>query len=75
MRRRLRHDVLSDLHARGLTSTPTGTGNAFRAGFAVWPMGGLSAQDLDPTADDDGERAVAEGVSVAPYAYFNYTTG
>lgn len=32
-------------------------------------MGSRHAQDLDPLASDDDERAVVEGVSVAPYEY------
>ncbi|WP_328754210.1 hypothetical protein OHA28_08890 [Streptomyces sp. NBC_00269] len=63
-------DVVSDLHARGYTSTPSDIGHDFHAGFSVWSMHSLWAPDLDPAASEDDERAVAEGVSVAPYAYF-----
>ncbi|MEU1620324.1 hypothetical protein ABZ479_23825 [Streptomyces sp. NPDC005722] len=63
-------DVVSELHARGYTSTPSDIGHDFHAGFAVWSMHSLWAGDLDPAAGEDDERAIAEGVSVAPYAYF-----
>lgn len=63
-------EVVADLHALGYTSTPSGTGHEFHAGFAVWSKGSLSAADIDPAADEDDERAVAAGVSVAPYSYF-----
>ncbi|MFE4683013.1 hypothetical protein ACFRNJ_19590 [Streptomyces sp. NPDC056721] len=63
-------DVVSDLHARGYTNTPSDIGHDFHAGFSVWSMHSLWAPDLDPAASEDDERAVAEGVSVAPYAYF-----
>jgi hypothetical protein len=68
---RLLDDVVSELHARGYTSTPSGIGHDFHAGFAVWSMRSLWARDLDPTAGEDDERAISEGVSVAPYTYFN----
>ncbi|MEV7386512.1 hypothetical protein [Streptomyces sp. NPDC091215] len=63
-------DVVSDLHARAYTSTPSDIGHDFHAGFSVWSMHSLWARDLDPAAGEDDARAVAEGVSVAPYAYF-----
>lgn len=63
-------DVISDLHARGYTSTPSDIGHDFHAGFSVWSMRSLWAGDLDPAAGEEDEQVVAEGVSVAPYAYF-----
>ena len=63
-------DVVSDLEARGHRCTPSDIGFDFLAGFAVFSMGSRHAQDLDPLADDEDERAIVEGVSVAPYAYF-----
>ncbi|MFC6023340.1 hypothetical protein ACFP2T_45200 [Plantactinospora solaniradicis] len=63
-------DVVADLTAKGYTSTPSDIGYEFHAGFAVWSMDSRSAVDLDPEADEDDERSVSEGVSVAPYAYF-----
>lgn len=50
--------------------TPYDIGYVFDAGFAIWSMHSRWALDLDPEADEDDERAVSEGVSVAPYAYF-----
>ncbi|MBF9127980.1 hypothetical protein I0C86_03055 [Plantactinospora sp. S1510] len=63
-------DVVADLTAKGYTSTPYDIGYEFHAGFAVWSMHSRWALDLDPEADEDDERAVSEGVSVAPYTYF-----
>ncbi|MYS87450.1 hypothetical protein [Embleya scabrispora] len=63
-------EVVAELTALGHTGTETDIGHAFHAGFAIWSMGSRQATDLDPEADEDDERAVVEGVSVAPYAYF-----
>ncbi|MCF2533393.1 hypothetical protein [Yinghuangia soli] len=68
-------EVVAELHAKGYTSTESGIGHNFHAGFAVWSMGSLSAAELDPdnyteSEDDEDWRDVAEGVSVAPYSYF-----
>jgi hypothetical protein len=63
-------DVVADLHALGHSSTPSDIGHDFHAGFSVWSMHSLWARDLDPEAGEDDERAVSEGVSVAPYTYF-----
>ncbi|GLW97016.1 hypothetical protein [Microtetraspora sp. NBRC 16547] len=63
-------DVVHDLTAKGYTNTPSDIGFDFHAGFAVWSMGSRWARDLDPDADEDDERKVSEGVSVAPYTYF-----
>jgi len=63
-------DVVADLHGLGYTSTPSDIGHDFHAGFSVRSMHSLWARDIDPEADEDDERAVSEGVSVAPYTYF-----
>ncbi|MEU6340985.1 hypothetical protein ABZ883_08540 [Streptomyces sp. NPDC046977] len=63
-------DVVSELHARGYTSIRSDIGHDFHAGFAVWSMHSLWAGDLDPTAGEDDERVISEGVSIAPYSYF-----
>jgi hypothetical protein len=60
--------VVAELTAKGYTSIPSDIGFEFHAGFAVWSMGSRTARDLDPDAAEDDERAVAEGVTVAPYA-------
>lgn len=64
---RLLDDVLADLAARGLTSTPSDIGRDFHAGFSVFSMGSASAAHLGLTDDWDDERLVCEGVCVAPY--------
>ncbi|WP_214416986.1 hypothetical protein [Sphaerisporangium fuscum] len=64
-------DVVADLLAKGYTSVPSDIGFDFHAGFSVWSMHSLCAQDLDPDATEDDERAVSEGVSVAPFSYFS----
>lgn len=66
---RFMDDVVADLEARGHACTPSDIGFDFAPGFAVFSMGSRHAQDLDPLAGDDDERAVVEGVSVAPYEY------
>lgn len=61
-------DVVAELAAKGYSSTPSDIGFDFHAGFAVWSMGSRTAQDLDPDAAENDERAVAEGITIAPYA-------
>jgi hypothetical protein len=63
-------DVVADLAARGHRYEPMDIGYRFEAGFALFSMGSRNAQDLDPDAADDDPRRVCEGVSVAPYDYF-----
>ncbi|MEV0644604.1 hypothetical protein AB0I28_05025 [Phytomonospora sp. NPDC050363] len=63
-------DVVADLNDRGYTCTPSDIGFDFHAGFSVWSMHSLWARDLDPGAPEDDDRAICEGVSVAPYKYF-----
>lgn len=63
-------DVVTDLAARGYTYAPFDIGYQFHAGFTVWSMNSLWARDLDPGASEEDERAIVEGVSVAPYSYF-----
>jgi hypothetical protein len=65
-------DVVADLTARGHACTPFDIGYLVSPGFTVWSMHSRWALDLDPEADEDDERAVCEGVSVAPYEYFGY---
>jgi hypothetical protein len=64
-------DVVADLTAKGYTGMPSDIGFTFHAGFAVWSMRSLWARDLDPSASEDDGRAIVEGVSVAPYAYWD----
>ncbi|MEU6713775.1 hypothetical protein ABZ897_20060 [Nonomuraea sp. NPDC046802] len=64
-------EVIADLTAKGYTSIPSDIGFTFHAGFAVWSMGSLWARDLDPDAGEDDERSIVEGVSVAPFAYWD----
>jgi hypothetical protein len=61
---------VADLTAKSYTSTPSDIGFDFHGGFAVRSMRSAWARDLDPDAVEDDDRAVSEGVSVAPYAYF-----
>ena len=76
-------DVVSELHAKGYTSTPSDIGHDFHIGFAVWSTGSLWVRDLDSPTDEDededhnegwedpvrDERAISEGLSVAAYSY------
>jgi hypothetical protein len=71
---RFMDDVVADLAARGHAHEPIDVGYRFEPGFALYSMGGRTARDLDPSAADDDERAIVEGVSVAPYDYFREPT-
>ncbi|MEU6014242.1 hypothetical protein ABZ826_09305 [Streptomyces sp. NPDC047515] len=64
-------DVVADLRARGCTSTPGEIGRALRPGFSARSTHSLWVGHLDPTAAQDDERAVREGVSVVPYRGFS----
>ncbi|MEZ7132267.1 hypothetical protein ACBR40_43620 [Nonomuraea sp. AD125B] len=66
---RFMDEVVSELAAKGHTGTSSDIGFTFHAGFSVWSMGSLWALDLDPDADEEDERSIVEGVSVAPYSY------
>ncbi|GIE94337.1 hypothetical protein [Paractinoplanes rishiriensis] len=68
---RFMDDVLRDLAARGYAAEPFDIGYYFEPGFAIYSMGSRCAGDLDDTAADDDPRVVVEGVSVAPYGYFD----
>lgn len=68
---RFMDDVVADLAARGHRGEPADVGYKFPAGFALFSMGSRTARDLDPAAADDDPRRIVEGVSVAPYDYFD----
>ena len=67
---RFMDDVVADLEAKGHRGTPSDIGFDFHPGFAVFSMGSRHARELDPLADEDDDRAIVEGVSIAPYEYF-----
>jgi hypothetical protein len=67
-------DVVADLAARGHAHEPIDVGYRFEPGFALYSMGSRTARDLDPSAAEDDEREIVEGVSVAPYDYFREPT-
>ena len=67
---RLMDDVVADLERSGHIASPIDIGFAFAAGFAIFSMSSLAASDVDPNADPDDDRAVVEGVAVAPFSYF-----
>jgi hypothetical protein len=67
---RLMDDVVADLTARGLDSQPNDLGHVFRMGFALFSMSSLSPYELGLSDDPDDEREVVEGVSIAPWDYF-----
>ncbi|WP_432968553.1 hypothetical protein [Dactylosporangium sp. CA-233914] len=68
---RFMDDVVADLAARGHAYEPTDIGYRFAPGFAIFSMGSRWALDLDPNASEDDPRRIVEGVSVAPYEYFD----
>ncbi|WP_344614847.1 hypothetical protein [Dactylosporangium salmoneum] len=68
---RFMDEVVADLERKGYRADPTGIGFRFEPGFAIFSMASLWARDLDPQATEDDPREIVEGVSVAPYAYFD----
>jgi hypothetical protein len=64
-------DVVADLAAKGYQYEPIDIGYRFGPGFAIYSMESLCASDLDPDASEDDPRSVSEGISVAPYDYFD----
>lgn len=71
---RFMDDVVADLTAKGHRCAPIDIGYRFEPGFAVFSMGSRCAQDLEPGASEDDPRGICEGVSVAPYDYFEGPT-
>jgi hypothetical protein len=71
---RFMEDVVADLAAKGYPYEPIDIGFRFGPGFAIFSMGSYWARDLDPEASEDDPRQVCEGVSVAPYSYFDAPT-
>jgi len=71
---RFMDDVVADLAAKGHRHEPIDIGHRFGPGFAIYSMGSRHAGELDPGADEDDPRAIVEGVSVAPYEYFDEPT-
>ena len=67
---RFMDEVVADLARDGHVASPIDIGFAFAAGFAIFSMSSLAPGDLDPNAGPDDERAVVEGVAVAPFGYF-----
>lgn len=70
---RFMDDVVADLTAKGHRSETIDIGYRFEPGFAIFSMGSRCAQDLEPGASEDDPRHICEGVSVAPYDYFDGT--
>jgi hypothetical protein len=68
---RFLEDVVHDLAMRGYVGQRSDIGYDFEAGFAIFSMSSLSATDLDASASPEDERAIAEGVSIAPFSYFS----
>lgn len=71
---RFMDEVVADLEARGHRAEPDDIGFVFPAGFAIFSTGSRGPRDLDPSAGEDDDRKVVEGVSVAPYDYFHSST-
>jgi len=63
-------DVVADLRSKGYSGRPNDIGFVFDVGFAVFSMHSHCARDLDRRAAVDDERAICEGVSIAPRSYF-----
>ena len=69
---RLLDEVVDDLRCEGFVGRSSDIGIDFPEGFAIWSMGSLAAQDIDPFARPDDERPVVEGVSIGTPAYFGF---
>ena len=65
-------EVIAELTDAGFEGRPCDIGHDFVAGFSVWSMASLTVADIDPSASEDDERNVAEGVSVGAPAYFGF---
>lgn len=67
-------EVMTNLRSKGYTGRPNDIGFVFDAGFSVCSMRSRSARELDPKAAVDDDRAICEGVTVAPPQYFQFTS-
>ncbi|EAQ00469.1 2-amino-3-ketobutyrate coenzyme A ligase [Janibacter sp. HTCC2649] len=69
---RLMDDVVEDLEIGGFTSRPVDIGRVYDAGFCVFSMASRDPSELVDGAkfDEDDERLVVEGVSIAPASYW-----
>lgn len=65
-------DVLEQLREAGFVGRTSDIGTDFPEGFAIWSMGSLTPHDVDPTASDDDERQIVEGVSIGSPAYLGF---
>ncbi|MDF2509705.1 MAG: hypothetical protein K0Q52_3564 [Microbacterium sp.] len=65
-------DVVRELAAAGYSGRRSDIGYDFAEGFSVFSMSSLQLSDIDPSAADDDERLVAEGVFVASPAYLGF---
>jgi len=65
-------DVVRELTSAGYSGKRSDIGYDFSEGFSVWSMSSLQLSDIDPSAADDDERLVAEGVFVASPAYLGF---
>jgi hypothetical protein len=70
---RLMDDVVADLVVAGHHGSPFDIGFVFGAGFAIFSMSSLCPSDLHAgqPRDPEDERAVVEGVGIAPANYFS----
>ncbi len=65
-------DVVQDLAAAGYSGRRSDIGYDYREGFSVFSMSSLQLSDIDPSAADNDERLVVEGVFVASPAYLGF---
>ena len=65
-------DVVEDLAAAGYSGRSSDIGYDFAEGFSVFSMSSLRLSDVDPSAADDDDRLVVEGVFVASPAYLGF---
>ena len=65
-------DVRAALEDAGHTGRTSDIGYDFDTGFSIFSMGSIMVAEVDPSAAQDDERLVVEGVAVADPAYFGF---
>ena len=65
-------DVRASLEEAGHTGRTSDIGYDFDTGFSIFSMGSIMVAEVDPSAAQDDERLVVEGVAVADPAYFGF---
>ncbi|SRR6187397_2310896 len=65
-------DVVQELAAAGYSGRRSDIGYDFPEGFSVFSMSSLQLSDIDPSAAEDDERLIVEGVFLASPKYLGF---